>query len=71
MALTHLLLSGRGNSQTNNQQDKNRIKQEEEDDDDDDEGIDQPDSLYCTESIGDSDEVDGLLEFQRKIESDV
>ena len=33
----------------------------------DEEGIDQPDSLYCSESI---EEVDGLQEFRRKIESD-
>ena len=36
-------------------------------DEEDEEGIDQPDSLYCSESI---EEVDGLQEFRRKIESD-
>ena len=57
------IIPGRGNSQT--------PVETEEDQEEDEEGIDQPDSLYCHETIEESDEVDGLLEFQRKIESDV
>ena len=55
----------------NNQESKTQVKVEEEEEDEDDEGVDQPDSLYCHESIEDTDDVDGLLEFKRKIESDV
>jgi len=69
---------GRGNSHLNNHQlqakikeeQKAKIKEEKEeemDEEEDEEGIDQPDSLYCSESI---EEVDGLMEFRRKIESD-
>ena len=47
------------------------MEEEEEEEEEDDEGVDQPDSLYCHESIEDTDDVDGLLEFKRKIESDV
>ena len=71
-------MSGRGNSHLNNHQlqakineeQKAKIKEEKEeemDEEEDEEGIDQPDSLYCSESI---EEVDGLMEFRRKIESD-
>ena len=58
-------MSGRGNSHLN-QRPELKIKQEREEDSDE-EGVDQPDSLYCTENI---EEVDGLMEFRRKIESD-
>ena len=71
------ILSGRGNSHLNNQQLQAKVKQEQRakvkdekeeiDEEEDEEGIDQPDSLYCSESI---EEVDGLMEFRRKIESD-
>ena len=71
MTITGFILSGRGISQLNNphQPHHNKIKleQEEREEDEDEEGVDQPDSLYCSESI---EEVDGLLEFRRKIESD-
>lgn len=57
-------MSGRGISQLNN---PHQLEQEEREEDEDEEGVDQPDSLYCSESI---EEVDGLMEFRRKIESD-
>ena len=43
------------------------MDEEEDEEEEDEEGVDQPDSLYCSESI---EEVDGLMEFRRKIESD-
>ena len=74
-------MSGRGNSHLNNQikikqehpgvkqEHQTKVKQEKDevDEEEDEEGVDQPDSLYCSETI---EEVDGLMEFQRKIESD-
>ena len=73
LTITSFILSGRGNSHLNNQHQlqhqrhNNKIKLEKQEEEEDEEGIDQPDSLYCSESL---EEDDALMEFRRKIESD-